>query len=63
MNVAEEKDTKMYNYIDLMQIMNCSKTMSHRLIRQLNQELSKQGCLTLKGKISKSYINSRFNLS
>lgn len=42
---------------DIMQDLDCSETYAYRLIRKINDELSKRGLMTFRGRIlKKAYL-------
>ena len=44
---------------DVAQIMDVSKSTGYRIIRQLNEELKKQGKIVVSGKVSKRYFEEK----
>lgn len=49
-----------YNAKELAEVLGCSESLAYRYIRQMNDELSQKGFITLRGRISKVYANQRF---
>ena len=49
-----------YNAKELAEVLGCSESKSYQYIRIMNDELSKQGFLTLRGKVPKAYADKRF---
>ena len=49
-----------YNAKELGEVLGCSESKAYQFIRQMNAELTKQGFLTVRGKIPKSYADKRF---
>ncbi|WP_423774307.1 LysR family transcriptional regulator [Anaerococcus tetradius] len=47
---------------DVKQILNVSKPMSYKVIRILNEELKKDGYLTIQGRIPVDYLATRYKL-
>lgn len=47
---------------DVKQILNVSKPMSYKVIRILNEELKKDGYLTIQGRIPADYLATRYKL-
>ncbi|WP_373079132.1 hypothetical protein [Fusobacterium varium] len=55
----------MNEFIGVEEVTKLCKVCSgkaYEIIRELNQELSEKGFLTLKGKINKKYLLERFGL-
>lgn len=51
------------NSDEVCQILECSKSYSYKLIKELNQELKKEGYITISGKVSRAYLEKKlFNL-
>lgn len=46
--------------LELSEVLGISKPYAYRIIRQLNEELRKQGYLTIRGKINRKYFYERF---
>lgn len=44
---------------DVANMMNISKSTAYRVIKQLNDELHKQGKITIHGKISRRYFEEK----
>lgn len=49
-----------YNARQLGEVLGVSESMGYKLIRQMNAELTKQGFLTVRGRVSKAYADKRF---
>lgn len=49
-----------YTAQELAELLGCSESLAYRYIKQMNAELTKQGFLTVRGKIPKSYADKRF---
>ncbi|KWZ77962.1 hypothetical protein [Anaerococcus tetradius] len=47
---------------DVKQILNVSQAMSYKVIRILNEELKKDGYLTIQGRIPADYLATRYKL-
>ncbi|MGN0348586.1 MAG: DNA-binding protein [Roseburia sp.] len=47
------------NAKEVADILECSKSKSYDIIRQLNGELSEKGFIVLHGKVSKKYFYER----
>ena len=50
----------MYNARELAEVLGCSESKSYQFIKQMNAELTKQGFLTVRGKIPRTYADKRF---
>lgn len=50
----------MYDARELAEVLGCSESKSYQFIKQLNEELQKDGYLTIRGKISRAYADKRF---
>lgn len=50
----------MYSAKDLAELLGVSQTKSYEYIRVMNSELSKDGFLTVRGKVPKAYAEKRF---
>ncbi|MBR6401626.1 MAG: transcriptional regulator [Firmicutes bacterium] len=51
-----------YTAPDILKIFPISRTHAYKIIRQLNAELEKKGYITVRGRISKKYIEERMFL-
>ena len=51
-----------YEVTDVCHILGVCKSKGYALIKQLNAELSKNGFITIQGKVSKKYFNERVAL-
>ena len=49
-----------YNAKELGEALGVSESMAYKFIRQMNAELASQGFLTVRGKVSKAYADTRF---
>ena len=47
---------------DIMEIMGIARSTAHKLIRDLNSELRKNGYITIQGKVPTKYYFERFGL-
>lgn len=56
---ARAQPRQMMGYEDVMEALGVSKSSSYKIIRQLNEELSKANYLTVKGKVSRAYFEKR----
>ena len=55
--MAEEK--KFLSAADVAEIMECSKSKSYGIIRQLNAELLENGFVVMAGKVNAKYFYNR----
>lgn len=44
---------------DVMEIMECSRSVAYSVIKKLNKELEEKGFITIHGKINAKYFNER----
>lgn len=51
---------QMYNVEDVKKILGIADTKAYEYIRILNEELSKKGFLTVRGRVPKVYFEERF---
>lgn len=56
-------DPIFYAAKDIMDILQCSRTMAYKTIRELNSELTEQGYMIRRGLINKSYFQKRFGIT
>lgn len=49
-----------YTAQELAELLGVSESKAYQYIKQMNAELTKQGFLTVRGKIPKSYADKRF---
>lgn len=45
---------------ELAEMVGCSSSQAYKLIREINNKLSKQGYLTIKGKVSRYYVEQHW---
>lgn len=45
---------------DVMKMLGLSRSKCYKIIKQLNQELNRQGYITVPGRVSKQYYHQRF---
>ena len=45
---------------DVAQELNVSKPYAYELIRKLNEELAKTGCITISGRIDRKFFHEKF---
>lgn len=49
-----------YNVKDVAQMLDVSNGHAYKIIRQLNEELAKQGYIVVAGKVPKRYFNEHY---
>lgn len=49
-----------YTAAEVAEMLGCSLTKSYAIIRQLNEELTKQGYIVLAGKVPIAYFKERY---
>lgn len=52
--------TQMIGAEEVAKALDTSKGYAYKVIRKLNGELEKKGCLVVKGKVSASYFRERY---
>ncbi len=52
----------LYNVYDVMAILDVSRAMAYRIIKELNTELENKGFWVVKGKVNSDYFRERLNL-
>lgn len=57
--MAAVQEQKFLTADDVAAMMNISKSTAYRVIKQCNDELHKQGFLTIHGKISKRFFEEK----
>lgn len=50
----------MYTAKELSSVLKVSESQAYKLIRGMNEELKKNGYLTVRGKIPAAYVEQRF---
>lgn len=55
----QKQEIKFLNAEIVSSMLNISKSMAYRIIKQLNDELKQQGKITIPGKISKRYFEEK----
>ena len=58
-NIAKINSPLFMTALEVSEILGVSKPYAYRIISQLNEELSKKGYLTLRGKINRKYFYER----
>jgi len=53
------EERRFLNVDDVVAIMCVSESMAYKIIRDLNTELKKEGYITVAGKISRRYFESK----
>jgi hypothetical protein len=45
---------------DIMTITGVKQSKAYQIIRELNKELKKKGCITIAGQVSKKFFNEKY---
>lgn len=45
---------------EVMEVLGVSKPYAYKLIRELNEELKKTGCITIAGRIDRKFFQEKF---
>lgn len=53
------EDKLFYRVDDVVDMMQVSKDMAYKIIRDLNAELNERGIITVKGRVNARYFKSR----
>lgn len=53
------KDDTFMDVNDIMEVTKMSEAYAYKLIKTLNEELDKQGFITIRGRVSKKYFEER----
>lgn len=53
-------NTLYYSAMDVANMIGVSRGQAYKIIKALNEELSKKGYLVVSGKISKKYFSDRY---
>lgn len=53
---------QIYNVKDVMDVLGVGETYAYKVIKQLNEELSQKGYLTVRGKVNAKYFRERFKI-
>ena len=53
------KDDTFMDVNDIMELTKMSEAYAYKLIKTLNEELDKQGFITIRGRVSKKYFEER----
>lgn len=56
---ARSRPRQMLNVNDVMEILGVSKSQGYKIIKKLNNELSKNNYIVVRGKITKAYFEKR----
>ena len=52
---------KMFMRVDeIAEALDVSRPYAYKLIRQLNEELKKKGCITIAGRLDRKYFREKF---
>ena len=57
--VVKGMNEKFLEVGDVMQILGISRSAAYKLMRQINSELEKKGCIVIRGKVSRKYFEER----
>lgn len=52
---------RFYRVEDVMRMLEIKETKAYEIIRNLNKELESQGKITIAGRVSAKYFNSRIS--
>lgn len=52
--------TRLMDATEVAEQLGTSKAYAHKVIRKLNAELAKKGCLIVQGKVSQMYFEERY---
>lgn len=53
-------ETRLMGVTEVAEQLGTSKAYAYKVIRKLNAELAKEGCLVVQGKVSRVYFEERF---
>lgn len=53
-------EERFLNVDDVVRILGISKSAAYKVMRQMNVELEKKGFITIRGKVSRKYLEERF---
>lgn len=53
------KDDTFMDVNDIIEVTKMSEAYAYKLIKTLNEELDKQGFITIRGRVSKKYFEER----
>lgn len=53
-------ETRLMSVTEVAKQLGTSKAYAYKVIRKLNAELAKEGCLVVRGKVSRAYFEERF---
>lgn len=54
------KTREFYRAKDIMEILDISQASAYKVIKELNQELNKNGYYTIRGKVSKDFFEEKY---
>lgn len=53
--------TQMFMRVEeVAEVLGISKPYAYKLIREMNEELKKSGCITISGRIDRKFFNEKF---
>lgn len=61
-NCVNVEESRFYGVEDVSRILGVSKSKAYKVIKEINDELSRLGLITLHGKVSKRYFNEKVAL-
>lgn len=53
-------ETRLMDATEVAEQLGTSKAYAYKVIRKLNAELAKKGCLVVQGKVSRMYFEERY---
>ena len=56
-------DKPLLDVCDVIAMTEVREATAYKIIRELNEELTKKGFYTVQGKVNSTYFRERFNLS
>ncbi len=62
-NYPKSKDGRYYRIGDVMEILDCSESFAYKKMKEVNEELKKQGYITIAGKVPKKRFDERLCLN
>ncbi len=57
--MVTKEESKFFNAKDIASILQVSESSAYRIIKRLNDELTKQGKIIIAGKVSKRYFEEK----
>lgn len=53
-------ETRLMSATEVAEQLGTSKAYAYKVVRKLNAELAKKGCLIVQGKVSRTYFEERY---